>query len=153
MAIIAVLTLVSGYLIKPLRIYYPLVVLMFLAGAANGVMDTLTFHYPVSVFSTFDNQQFVNPMVSWENKYEKDSEGNLVQPLKAKFIGATTFLVFVTDLWHFAKMFMLTCFWASIILHPKPRYQKRLFWMLVAVMDYIAFTAGFTLFYSWLLII
>lgn len=82
----------------------------FLAGFANGVMDTLVFHYSTSKFSNLD-PLYWNPSLSWRNKY-KDQD-----PAKGpKFWGSTTFLVWVTDGWHLAKMLYLAFQRTSIVL-------------------------------------
>jgi hypothetical protein len=71
-------------------------ILIFLSGMCEGVMDTLTFHY-----KRFEKKhpkakdKFWNPEYSWLNKYDSQ--------MKPKFIGSTTVFVFVTDGWHLFK--------------------------------------------------
>lgn len=72
------------------------IILVGLSGIAEAVMDKLQFHYDISIFSKYTNQQYWNPNLSWTNKYKDD----FVTP---KFFGSTTFLVFLTDGWHFFK--------------------------------------------------
>jgi hypothetical protein len=69
--------------------------LILIAGFCEGLMDSLQFHYK----SFFKNDLFWNPEISWRNKY-KDGD-----PLKGpKFLFSTTFLVSLTDGWHFMKL-------------------------------------------------
>lgn len=72
-----------------------------LAAFCKGIADTLQFHFMESVFNDVGRRpRFWNPKLSWENKYKRDKSGHLVQPLKPRFPGSTTFLVFLTDGWH-----------------------------------------------------
>jgi len=78
-------------------------ILLALAGVANSVMDTLTFHYEESVFKSLDDQEFWDPSQSWTNKYKNNdpTQGE-------KFFLSTTSLVFLTDAWHLFKWLMLS---------------------------------------------
>ena len=76
--------------------------LILFAGMANGITDTLQFHFPTSFAAEYD-AEFWNPDVSWRNKYAKDDQGALLMPLKPRYFGSTTFLVFTTDAWHLFK--------------------------------------------------
>jgi hypothetical protein len=71
-------------------------VLIILAGIAEGFMDTLQFHYNISIFKLRPKQNFFNPSLSWVNKYKED----LKTP---RFFGSTTLFVFTTDAWHLFK--------------------------------------------------
>jgi len=77
-------------------------VLIALAGAANGVMDNLSFHFTQQRFIT-ESSQFWNPEFSWRNKYAEVSPGELAQPLRPRFTGSTTVFSFLTDGWHLMK--------------------------------------------------
>lgn len=82
------------------------------AGMCNGVMDSLQFHYPATVFSNPArfNQQFWNPAVSWKNKYRNGD------PKQGEaFPASSTALVFVTDGWHLAKFLMLKLFLLTVV--------------------------------------
>lgn len=71
-------------------------VFVFVAGMCEGLMDTLQFHYERT---SFKNDSFWNPLISWKNKY-KDND-----PVKGeKFLFSTTALVAFTDGWHFMKL-------------------------------------------------
>jgi hypothetical protein len=78
---------------------------LILAGMANGVMDTLQFHYAGSPFERMSEQaqRYWNPRISWENKYARNEEGKLLQPTRPSFPGSTTVFSFLTDGWHLMK--------------------------------------------------
>lgn len=99
-----------------LRNYFIYIVaaLCLLAGLANGIGDSLQFHYKTSFAAEYD-AQFWNPKVSWENKWKK-ADGELVYPLQERFLGSSTFLVFTTDAWHLAKFFYHAFLRAAIAL-------------------------------------
>lgn len=82
-----------------------IVSLLVMAGMANGVMDTLQFHYAGSGFERMSEQaqRYWNPGISWENKYTRNAEGQLLQPLRPAFLGSTTVFSFLTDGWHLMK--------------------------------------------------
>jgi hypothetical protein len=70
---------------------------MFLSGALDGTIETLSFHYCNGFKSVFPNanDQFWNAAVSWTNKYKNGC------PLEGpKFTGSTTYLVSLTDAYH-----------------------------------------------------
>ena len=89
------------------------IVLVSIAGASKAIMDKLQFHYHKCIFK-FDpvkyNQKLWDPTISWENKYK---EGSMTEP---KFLGSTTFFVFLTDAWHFFQMIMLLSLFIGISL-------------------------------------
>ncbi len=131
---------------------------ILLAGAANGVMDTLQFHYSASVFSRMENQQYWNPKISWENKYAKDGEGALVRPLRPAYLGSTTVLSWATDGWHMAKAIFLASFRTAIVLLAsmawrisRRRWLSRLAWAAIWAGLAGLQGAGFHLMYSYFL--
>lgn len=83
------------------------IVLIFLSGLFEGVMDTLHFHY-----KRFEKKhpkikdKFWNPEYSWLNKYDEQ--------LKPKFFLSTTALVFLTDGYHLMKFLRNIFLFASI---------------------------------------
>lgn len=79
------------------------IALLFISGAANGIMDDLQFHYRDTVFSKLKNERFWNPAISWTNKYAHDKEGKIIKPLRPKYWGSTSYFVFTTDAWHLFK--------------------------------------------------
>jgi hypothetical protein len=109
--------------------------LIFGAGALNGVMDTLQFRYGTSVFPKRQGETFLgkdryfwDPDVSWKNKY-KDWPSDQ----RPAFPGATTWAVAFTDAWHLAQSMMLLCFHFSIVLLLVYHYRFPRWLLLVAV--------------------
>lgn len=127
--------------------------LLFLAGAANGVMDALQFHYAQTPFDPDD--QFWNPKISWENKWAKDQQGELQRPLRPRFFGASTFLVFLTDAWHLFQMIMFTAFHAAVIvaLSSCKRLGKGWWnvaaWIGIYLLLHTIQSVGFHIIYTW----
>lgn len=80
--------LVSGQQFKPKQHIAP-AVLVFAAGAFEGVMDGLQFHYDKP-------NQFWNPDISWQNKY-RNRDVSQGMTFRGKY------LVFTTDGWHLMK--------------------------------------------------
>ncbi len=113
------------------------IMLLLLAGMFKAVMDTLQFHYGVSVFAEM-NPLFWNPEISWKNKY-KDGD-----PTKGeKFFLSKTALVGLTDAWHLSQTLFLTCLVVSIVFYEP---------IVSIIIDFIilklALTGSFSLFYS-----
>lgn len=124
--------------------------LLFLAGALNATMDVLSFRYKTSIFSKYPKlQSFFNPQESWVNKY-KDNNPNL----GPKFFGSKTFLVFLTDAWHFAKMLMITLFTLAIVFYNPVIATESIFVNIVAnlLLMRVVFSSTFELFFSKILI-
>jgi len=124
--------------------------LLFLAGALNATMDVLSFRYKTSIFSKYTKlQEFFNPQESWVNKY-KDNNPNL----GPKFFGSKTFLVFLTDAWHLAKMLMITAFTLAIMFYNPVIVTESIFVNIVAnlLLMRVVFSATFELFFSKILI-
>lgn len=99
-----------------------LVVLYTVAIISKAVMDTVDFHFERSIFMSLDRKvrMWWNQSEGWKNKY-KDRD-----PSKGRaFPGSLTWLVWVTDAWHFFQMIMLTSYelmfiMPIIILFPLP---------------------------------
>ena len=87
--------------------------LWFLASILNGAMDMNFNMFGNSIFSTFKNQNFWNPQLSWVNKWKDGDRAN-----GEKFFGSSTFLVWTTDSWHLIKMLFLTTLLFSILSLP-----------------------------------
>lgn len=72
-------------------------------------MDTLQFHYDQSIFNhipkTTKLGMWYDPRISWKLKYK-----NQDQEQGPAFFGSTTFLVWITDAWHFFQTIMLSSF-------------------------------------------
>ena len=111
------------------------IILMILAGIFNACMDVLKVRFKRSIFSTWKNQNWIDPSLSWHNKWKYNSKlGRLIM---------STALVWLTDLWHLSKMLMLVCISLAIIFYM-PIYQ---WWTDIFIM-YFAFTGTFELFFS-----
>lgn len=136
-------------------------VIIIIAGAANGVMDTLTFHYQGSCFASLspELQGYWNPKLSWCNKYVScDNHA-------ARFIGSTTVFVFITDGWHLMKAIYSTflligspLMFASLLsLFKADKYKKKphivlpLFIVSAVIICKALVSIGFHLTYSILL--
>lgn len=89
-----------------------LIVLLLIAGLFNGLMDTLSFHFVQGNYLyKFKSNWFGNPADTWKNKYK-----NYPEDKSPKYWGATTFLSFTTDAWHFFKFFQLQAFKVIVVL-------------------------------------
>lgn len=73
--------------------------LIALEGLFNSVMDTLTHHYPSSVFKNWGD--FWNPAVSWRNKY-----------ILPKWIPDV-----FTDGWHLVKLLHICSFLLAVVFY------------------------------------
>ena len=81
-----------------------IVVLLIIAGISKSIMDTVDFHFETSIFSNIKSEQrklWWNQSEGWKNKY-KDRDSTKGR----KFPGSLTWLVFVTDAWHFFQMLL-----------------------------------------------
>lgn len=95
---------------------------MAIAGAANGIMDTLQFHYTKSRYAKL-NPDFWNPAISWKRKYKRNKDGSLIQPLVPAYIGSTTWLVWTTDAWHLFKWIYQSTLRLAVIVALFPVYK------------------------------
>ena len=119
-----------------------------LAGIANGVMDTLQFHYSSSIFPP--KSLFWNPAISWRNKYKNGDpkEG-------PRFPGSTTIFVALTDGWHLMKALNLAFYRLAIVLAAAAfwqfspgRWVNIAAWAAVWMGLILVHSAGFHLTYS-----
>jgi len=111
------------------------IILIIFAGIFNACMDVLKYRWNTSIFQNWKNQQWINPSLSWHNKWKPDSKiGDLIM---------STVLVWITDMWHFTKMMMLLCIMFAIVFYF-PIYK----WWADIIILYFAFTGTFELFYS-----
>lgn len=135
------------------NIFIKLSVFLFvaLAGASNGVMDTLQFHYTQSVFAETTHQEYWNPQISWKNKYKDYDNGNR----EAAFPLSKTALVFATDGWHMFQFLMLSFFTLAIVAGLTMQGLLEVKWWIILI-DFIVlklvFSSGFHLMYSWVLV-
>lgn len=101
--------------------------LLVVAGTANAFIDHLQFH--MFHKHPWAQNQFLNPIVSWVNKYKNGLEED-----GPAFFGSTTFLVGLTDGWHLAKMIMWACAQLAIAITLVPRLELSLApWLLYPI--------------------
>lgn len=110
-------------------------ILAFIAGIANGVHETVHYHYSgfKKRFPKADDLYW-NPMISWKNKYKN---GNVDEG--RKFFGSTTLLVWTTDAKHLFGTIMRWSLILSAFMTPH--------WYLLPI-TFVGFTAGFHLTYT-----
>ena len=114
-------------------------ILIFLAGIFSASMDALRFRYPTSIFRFWKNQNWVNPSLSWPNKWKPKSKfGDFIM---------STVLVWMTDFWHFCKFMMLLLMTGAIVF-----YHPIINWWGDILLIYSIFTVIFELFFSKILI-
>lgn len=113
-------------------------ILIFLAGVCNSIMDVLSFRYEISRFDKLENDKWFNPSISWKNKW-KDGDSKKGE----RFLGSSTVFVFLTDAWHFFKTLMLLLIAVSIIFY-KPMINS----YIDIIIIYGTFTVTFELFWS-----
>lgn len=82
------------------------------ASASNAVMDTLSFRFDQSVFSSLppETRQWWNPQISHKNKWKNGERSR-----GEAFFLSSTALVPLTDAWHFFKWVSITCLLAAIL--------------------------------------
>lgn len=137
------------------REYIIILSFTLLAGAANGIMDTLQFHYSTSVFR--GGSDFWNPTESWKMKYARDAEGTLIEPLRPAYFGSTTFLVWTTDGWHLVQTIFFGLLRTALVVAAasawrlnKNRTINLAAWIGVWICLTMVQAAGFHATYSWL---
>ena len=87
------------------------ILLVICAGVCNAAMDIYTQKHFKSIFSKIKGNWFAED--SWKNKY-KNRDFNQGE----KFFGSTTFLVFITDFWHFAQFMWINFIFITLLLYP-----------------------------------
>lgn len=113
------------------------------AGYFVAVMDTLSFHFKKSIYEDKKNQQWWNPLKSWQNKYS-----SLDPLIRKKILKYIPIPVAVTDAWHAAKSLSLTCLFAAI---GYALYNGVVInWWADALICRACFALGFIPFYSYL---
>jgi hypothetical protein len=114
------------------------IILIFLAGICDAILDVLDFHYETSIFSTWKHQNWINPIISWHNKWKN---GDYTQG--EKFLGSSTFFVWLTDFWHFCKFLMLIFIMIAIVL-----YHPLIIWWVDFLILYCVYTVTFQIFFN-----
>jgi len=118
------------------------IILLVLAGIFNAIMDVLKTRYNSSIFIDWKHQNWLKPSLSWRNKWKNGDKSK-----GERFFGSSTFLVWITDFWHLAKMLMLLCISFAFIF-----YSPMIAWWIDWFIIYCAFTVPFEIFYSKILI-
>ena len=120
------------------------ILLVSIAGISKAIMDKLQFHYHKCIFKINPvkyDQKFWDPTLSWENKYK---EGSMTEP---KFLGSTTYFVFLTDAWHFFQMIMLLSLFIGISVTAY--YSGSFIYMIIKVILLRSFFGlSFTIFFN-----
>lgn len=114
---------------------------VLIAGAAEGIMDSLQFHFERSIFSIFKNRLFWDPKISWRNKW-KDGDPDLGE----RFRFSSTLFVGLTDAWHLFKTVRNLLLFISI---PIGSYQfDQIGWLIgFALITRLVYGLGFKLTY------
>jgi hypothetical protein len=84
------------------------IIFIILAAIFYSIQWTLQFHYNESYFVRL-NPKFWDPQISWTNKYKNNDPKQ-----GEKFFGSTTFLVMLSDGFHFFQTLFLTCIFIAI---------------------------------------
>ena len=129
-------------------------VLMFLSGASDGIMDTIAHHWDISIFSTFPDSD----LKQWLKGHFFDIDGTWYS-----WLG---FTYAIEDGWHFAKGLMwlfagLTFFYsmiiavqAEIVQWAKQEYGRKIYLFLIIylIMLWMNWWIGKLVFYEWWLL-
>jgi hypothetical protein len=95
--------------------------LLFLSGAADGLSESLIWHYPrFEQIHPNANPAYWNPYQSWRNKYRN---GDPAQG--AAYFGSTSFLAWTTDGYHLSRTAGRTMIMGSITISL---FEKRRKW-------------------------
>jgi hypothetical protein len=99
----------------------PSFVSTFVAGMADGLNQTLEFHYNdfKRVFPNA-NDNYWNPQVSWVNKYKNGNSAD-----GPKYMGSTTYLVWTTDGYHLTRFIEHATIATSITLRINFKEKKK----------------------------
>lgn len=76
--------------------YIVISVLITISAIAKSLMDTVSFHYGISIFPKLTkSESFYNPLFSWSRKWKNGD------PKQGEaFLGSSTVFVSLTDFWH-----------------------------------------------------
>ncbi len=114
------------------------IILFVFAAILNAITDVLDFHYSKSIFTKCKNSQWINPALSWKNKW-KNGDPNQGE----KFLGSSTIFVFVTDLWHLCKFLMMLLIVFAIVF-----YSVLFSWWIDLIILFAIYFLIFELFFS-----
>lgn len=114
------------------------IIFLIISTISKSIMDILLFHYHNSIFSKVKNDKWWNPEISWKNKWKNgDPEQG------ERFFGSSTFLVSITDAWHFFQHIMILSFILSIVV-----YIPIFGFIIDFLILYLIYTCTFELFFS-----
>lgn len=121
-------------------------IFIILSGIFNAAMDITAHKYKQSIFSIYNKYKFFSED-SWKNKYKNYNKDD-----GERFFGSTTFLVFLTDFWHFCQ-FM----WINFMILGCLLYQPNIFndnniidIILYFLYTRIIYLISFNLFYNYI---
>jgi hypothetical protein len=115
----------------------------FMGGMFEGTAETLKFHY-YRFEKRFPkaNDNYWDPVKSWENKYKNNEYGQ-----GAKYLGSTTFLAWTTDGYHMTRTVRNGFLMTAIVL--KKNKRQKWYWYVVEGFGHlVAYQAGFHASYS-----
>ena len=120
-----------------------IVLCLLISGAADGIRDTLMFHYHETGFK--DDDMFWNPDISWKNKWKNGDKSQ-----GEAFPGSSTVFVWATDGWHLFQTVMLSM-WRIAILIALSFHFKAKWWQWVLAFFVVSgiWSLGFHIMYSW----
>lgn len=113
--------------------------LITISAIAKSLMDTVSFHYPISIFPKLTkSESYFNPIFSWSRKWKNGD------PKQGEaFLGSSTIFVSFTDFWHLMGLIRDFTLFSCIPIISENYY---LFFA------YIPYRLVFHVFYTYLLI-
>lgn len=129
------------------------IILIFLAGIANAIMDTTQFHFEQSIFRKL-NKQWWNGNYSWRNKY---ISGNSNYGRRKILNRLLNYPVTFTDAFHLFKSLMAVFICFSIVFYSTISgrfitFEHSIYNILI---DFVIlrsfFGLGFVMFFDWIL--
>lgn len=114
-------------------------IFIFIAALSKSICDTLADHYSTSIFQRF-SFRFWDKNMSWKNKYKDET------PYQEKFLGSTTFFVWLTDGWHLFDFIRIISYILAIVFYSEMASILVDFFVLISIHQII-----FELFYSFIL--
>ena len=119
-------------------------VLMFFAGAADGLNQVVSYKY-VAFKKVFPgvNDVFWSPKVSYRNKYKNHDPAQ-----GQKFFGSTTFLVWTTDAYHSTRFAEHLFMVGAVAVKITQQKRKWYYYLAEAAAYWIVNRAGFAVVYD-----
>jgi len=132
-----------GYKFR-LREHFAPAVLMFMAGAADGLNQVVSWKYHAfkKVFPGVNNI-FWSPQLSYKNKYKNHDPAQ-----GEKFFGSTTFLVWTTDAYHSTRFAEHLFMVGTVAVKLTQQKRKWYYYLAEAAGYWIVNRAGFTAVYN-----